>query len=130
MSMKHTYRFDWEEADEMSVVIHIDAEVLKPELAQEINKFMSGHADRLNECEGDIYRVVAQLFASYLMRWALENGGVYCPANGPRGPEYVRDVLEWVGEGWPPAEQCGVTIVSAYVNTPDFSTLTVTVVQP
>lgn len=127
--MKHTYQFDWEEADDMSVVIQVDTDVLKPELAQEINKFMSGHAARLSECEGDIYRVVAQLFASYLMCWALENGGIYCSESGHRGPEFIRDVLDWVGEGWPRYEECGLTIVSAYVNAPDFSTLTATVVQ-
>lgn len=127
--MKHTYKFDWDEAFDMSVVIQIDADVMKPELATEINKFMSGHADRLRECSGDIYMVIAKLFASYFMRWALENGGVYCCDHDPRGPELIRDVLEWVGEGWPPAEQCGLTIVSGYMNAPDFSNMSATVVQ-
>lgn len=127
--MKHTYKFEWDEADGMYVVISVDAEVLKAEMAHEINKFMSGHAARLSECEGDIYLVVAQLFASYLMRWALENGGICCSERGHRGTEFIRDVLDWVGEGWPRYEECGLTIVSAYVNAPDFSTLTATVVQ-
>lgn len=127
--MKRTYKFEWDEADDMSVVISVDTDVLKPELAHEINKFMSGHTSRLKECNDDIYWVVAQLFASYFMRWALENGGVYCCDHDRRGPEFIRHVLEWVGEGWPSVEQCGLTIVSAYVNAPDFSNLSATVVQ-
>lgn len=127
--MKHTYKFDWDEADEMSVIIAVDTDVLPVEMAHEINNFLSSRTARLKECNNDIFRVVARLFASYFMRWALENGGVYCCNHDPRGPEFIRTVLEWVGEGWPPAERCGLTIVSAYVNTPDFSNLTVTVVH-
>lgn len=127
--MKHTYKFEWDEADDMYVVISVDTEVLKAEMAHEINKFLSSHTARLKECNDDIFRVVAQLFASQFMQWALENGGVYCHDHHSRGPEFIRDVLRWVGEGWPPADQCGLTIVRAYVNTPDFSNLTVTVVQ-
>ena len=122
--MKRTFNFAWADQEDIQVSIQVDTDVLTVDVAHEINNFITAPDSRLIECDGDIYRVVAQMFASYLMRWALSNGGAYCNKDDPRGQVFLNNVLEWLREGWPDADKCGLTIVNCFVFTPDFDQLT------
>ena len=123
--MKRTFNFAWADQEDIQVSIQVDTDVLTVDVAHEINNFITAPDSRLAECDEDIYRVVAQMFASYLMRWALSEGGAYCKdKDDPRGKVFLRDVLKWLYEGWPDADKCGLTIVYCSVFTPEFDQLT------
>lgn len=122
--MKRNFEFVWCDQDQIEAVIQVDTDVLTVETAHEINNFITAPAHRLAECDGDIYRVVAQMLASHLFCWALSNGGADCKdKDDPLGQVFLRDVLMWLREGWPSADECGLTIVRCHVFVPDFGSL-------
>ena len=109
MSTERFFEITW---NDMAVVIGVNTSVLTPDVATEINEFLSSPDSRLRQCDGDVYVVVARMFASYFFRWAIEQGGIM----GEYGGSYdgwVKSTLAWVNEGWPAYKECGIRIVSA-----------------
>lgn len=117
MSAQVTIRRFRYNLDFHSVVLAINTSVLTEEMANEINDFLSSPDDRLEKCDGDIYRVVGRMFAFGLIANMLTmGGGTVCKDSSS---EFVRSTLDYFGEGWPDIDQLGITVEDAYVEFPD-----------
>jgi hypothetical protein len=101
------------------VVIEVDLDVLSPSLAKEINGFFVFSDKRLELVDGDAVRAVLLMFGNDAVRYFLHDGGIWL--SGPIGDDNVKvtkDVLDFIGEGWPDFENLGIVIFSACVHAP------------
>ena len=108
--------------DESDLVLEVDTSILTEAMAHEINNFLSEASSRLQTCDGDIYRVVARLFALGAFGYMAEIGGAYIDDRAV-GREFVNSILSKFAEGWPDADELGIFIVEAYVPSFDFNDL-------
>lgn len=121
MSTKPTIRRFRYDLDIHSVILAINTAVLSEEMAHEINNFLSGNEDRLERSDDDVYRVVGRMFAYGLIGYMVTIGGGVVSEDS--GPEFVKSVLDYFGEGWPDADQLGIAIEDAYVEFPEESSM-------
>lgn len=125
MSTERIFKITWDDSEDMSVVIAVDTSILTLDVANEINQFMSSSDHRLRMCDGDVYMLVAQMFAALFFRCAMDVGGATAvglnDAQAKKFSEHwIKRTLVWTIEGWPTYEECGLRIVSAEVDVPTF----------
>lgn len=108
--------------DDKELVLEVDTAVLSEEMAHEINSFLSEADNRLQACDGDVYRVVGRMFALGALGYMAEIGGANFN-DRTVGRTFVLSVLDRFAEGWPSADSLGISIVDAYVPSFDFDDL-------
>jgi len=107
--------------NEAEVVLAVDRTVLTPELATEINNFLSSASERLNEQDGDVVLTVVRMFGSVAIAHMLSEGPAHFGMNRADQSKYwTEKVLELEYEGWPTAEGLGIRIIEACVDIPDY----------
>jgi hypothetical protein len=134
MSNLHLFKIAQDDCNN-EIRLIVDYSILTAEMAAEINNFCGGAAIRMAEERQDVYRVVARSFGVLAMAHMLAEGGADFGAKdkvGDRsaGSVWVDSTLEYVSEGWPDASQLGITIVSAYVECPEFFSVELTELAP
>lgn len=109
------------------VELMVDTDKLTPQLATEINDFLSSPGSRLDAEHGDIERVVVRLFGSFALRFFYEDGGFAIPAtlSEEHSRSLTEELLDWLIEGWPTYDALGIKIIDGLVMCPDFETVTV-----
>lgn len=108
--------------NDFEVELEIDTSILDEATAHEINNFLSSAEDRLETCNGDIYRVVGRMFAEGAFGYMAEIGGASIN-DRETGHEFVASILDWFHEGWPRIDALGISIVSADVPSINFDDL-------
>ncbi len=108
--------------EDCDLVLEIDTSILTEGMAHEINNFITSPEDRLETCDGDIYRVVGRMFALGAINYMAEIGGASIH-DRDLGHQFVVSVLDKFYEGWPGIGELGISIVEAYVPSLDFDDL-------
>lgn len=114
-----TYRVCASDFNNAEVVLKVDHSVLTEELAHEINSFFGDSRYRLLLEGGDAVRTVIRMFGRNVINFAWREGGwSFAVSDDPNG--YAQDVIDWLQEGWPRAEELGISVVSALVENVSF----------
>lgn len=105
------------------VVLEVDMNVLTSVIATEINNFWSGSKDRA--AGKDAINVVLRLFGQSVVRLFLAEGGVFFSEqsgkiSAPIWSEQLRAMEGWGGENGTPYGWCGIRVLSAECELPDF----------
>lgn len=110
--------------DDDEVCLEVDTTVLTEALATEINTFYGNAESRLWHEGGDVVRVVVRMFGANVLQFMSSEGwaDVHEEHSDLRAL-LMKDVLEWLHEGWPDAEGLGISIVEAFVEAPAFDTV-------
>lgn len=123
--MIKTFKVCAEYNDEMFVVLQVDMNKLKAELATEINTFWGDAEHRLFSEDGDVVKAVIRMYGSRLMRMMLAEGG--CSITATRSPlaAQIWTVAMQAEEGWPgpdgtPSGAIGIQVIEAQVEIPGF----------
>ena len=117
------------------VTLEVDLKRLTTERAQQINSFWTGADDRLEEQDGDLVQTVIRMAGHEVMCEVLVDRGAdfgdgekwYCQQTSKK----LHNGEGWGGEsevddfGW-----CGIRVVGAYVQVPDFNDVAVSEVSP
>ncbi|MGG7596764.1 DUF2528 family protein [Pseudomonas sp. WC1] len=117
------------------VTLEVDLKRLTTERAQQINSFWTGADDRLEEQDGDLVQTVIRMAGHEVMCEMLVDRGAdfgdgekwYCQQTSKK----LHNGEGWGGEsevddfGW-----CGIRVVGAYVQVPDFNDVAVSEVSP
>lgn len=118
--MANLQRFTLEDSwKDWNLTLEIDREILTEELATLINEFWSGHDDRLDEADGDVFRAVVKMAAERWVYLLLEDGGgvVREGSQAQIWSEKLHDMEGWGGivKGQP-FGSCGIRLVRADVS--------------
>ncbi|PIK79953.1 MULTISPECIES: DUF2528 family protein [unclassified Pseudomonas] len=107
------------------VTLEVDLNRLTAERAQLINRFWTGHEDRLDEEHEDVVRTVIRLAGQEMICQMLNDGG----ADFSEGNEWLSNSVSkelhnsegWGGEvPWDNFGWCGIRVVAADVQMPMF----------
>lgn len=111
-----------------SVDLEVDHDKLNADLARQINGFWSGDSDRLNEEDGDEVRAVIRFFGVGVIRHLLADGGNFFGQSrrdaGQIYSEEMREEEGWGGEDGTPFGYCGIRVIGADCETPDYDSVT------
>lgn len=117
MSNIKTYRITASDFDWAEVVLQVNHEVLSVEMANEINGFWGGSGWRTIQAKDNPVLAVIRLFGANAISHFLADGGADFTAKDEEHSERLtKDLLDEFGEGWPGAQQLGILIKSAEVN--------------
>lgn len=115
----YTVKASW--FNDAEVTLQVDHDRLTPELATEINSFWSNADCRLAAEDEDVVRTVIRMFGARAIALAMEEGG-WDFGNRPyaAGLRTAKDVIDSYGEGWPNAEELGISVISAAADSVGF----------
>lgn len=110
MSNIKTYKAKASWFNEAEITIQVDHSILTPALAKEINDFWSDASWRLMQESQDVVRTVIRMFSARAIALAMEQGWSFSSHSYERGLQNAEDVIDSFGEGWPKAEELGISI--------------------
>ena len=115
----YTAKASWFEDAE--VTLQVDHDILTAELAKEINDFWGSNGWRLTQEKNDVVRAVIRMFGARTINLAMKQGGWdFSNHDQKKGLSTAQDVIDEDGEGWPKAEELGISISDACVGTVGF----------
>ena len=99
---------------EPEVTLHVNFDILTPELAAEINNFWTDADSRLAAEEGNVLLAVVRMFGEVAIRYFMGDGGA---SFGPITDAYwTEQVIKAQREGWPDVDSLGILITAAEVS--------------
>ncbi len=115
----YTVKASW--FNDAEVSLQVDHSILTPELAKEINDFWSDANYRLLQEDRDVVRVVVRMFGARAIALAMEQGGWDFSNNSPAaGLRTAQEVIDDFGEGWPKAEELGISVIQVAADSVGF----------
>ena len=93
-------RYKLETGMDTSITLEIDTAKMKPELANDINRFWCGADDVLSAADGDVVQAVARRAAGRLLSLLMD---------GYKESAVVEILSEQ--EGWPTLDCIGITVI-------------------
>ncbi len=121
MSTIKTYTVKASWFNDAEVTLQVDHDLLTPELAKEINDFWSDHSYRLLQEGRDVVRVVIRMFGAKTISLAMEQGGWDFSKQSPAaGLRTAQEVIDSYGEGWPNAEELGISVIQVTADSVGF----------
>jgi len=106
----YTVKASW--FNDAEVTLQVDHSILTPELAKEINDFWSDASYRLLQEGQDVVRVVIRMFGARTISLAMEQGGwSFSKQSSVVGLRTAQDVIDSFSEGWPKAEELGISVI-------------------
>lgn len=105
----YTVKASW--FNDAEITLQVDHSILTPALAKEINDFWTGAEFRLMQESQDVERTVIRMFGARAIAFAMEQGWSFSDHSYKRGLENAKDVIDSFGEGWPKAEELGISII-------------------
>ena len=119
----YTVKATW--FNDAEVTLQVDLDLLTTELATEINTFWSNADSRLASEDEDVVRAVIRMFGAGAISLAMEQGGWDFSNNSPvAGLRTAQDVIDSYGEGWPKAEELGISVIHAAAYSVGFDDVT------
>ncbi len=129
---RYVVKDEWKE---YSVTLEVNHTRLTPETATMINNFWGGSEDRL-EGSGDVVKAIIRLFGLRMIHMMLSQGGAIFSLDykSPLFDEHpgkfwsadLQNEEGWGEAGNDPYGYCGIRVVAADVDTPDFEDLVLT----
>lgn len=111
----YTVKASW--FNDAEVTLQVDHDLLTPELATEINGFWSNSGRRLAAEDENVVRAVIRMFGARAIALAMEQGGWdFSNHSREKGLSTAQDVIDRDGEGWPKAEELGISVTDASVD--------------
>lgn len=131
---RYVVKDEWKDFE---VTLEVNHNRLTPEIATQINEFWGGWGDRLiAESSGDVVKTTIRLFGLRMIHVMLSQGGASFGPNAKSplfdehpGKHWSCDLQNeegWGGTGGDPYGWCGIRVVAADVDTPDFEDLVLT----
>ena len=115
----YTVKATW--FNDAEVTLQVDHDLLTAENATEINTFWSNADSRLASEDEDVARAVIRMFGARAISFAMEQGGWdFSNHSRERGFDHAQEVIDRDGEGWPVADELGISIISASVDCVSF----------
>lgn len=115
----YTVKATWVEGAEVTLLV--DHDILTAELAKEINDFWGNNGGRLRQEGNDVVRTVIRMFGARAINLALEQGGwSFSNHDQKKGLDTAQEVVDRDGEGWPKAEELGISVTAASVDSVGF----------
>lgn len=116
-----------DEFRDMTVTLEVDTAKLDVERATLINEFWGDADRRLSSENGDVVRAVVRYFGLQAILIMLEYGGISFGAANRLGSAYwsekVYELEGWGGADETPYGFCGIRVIGADVDAPDFNTV-------
>ena len=111
----YTVKATW--FSDAEVTLQVDHDILTPELAKEINDFWGDANYRLAVTSHDVVHVVIRMFGARTISHAMEQGGWdFSNQAYAVGLRTAQDVIDRDGEGWPKAQELGISVIHAAVD--------------
>ena len=108
----YTVKASW--FNDAEVTLSVDHDLLTPDLASEINTFWSNWDSRLAAEDENVVRAVIRMFGARAISLAMEQGGWdFSNQSHAIGLRTAQDVIDSYGEGWPCAEELGISVIHA-----------------
>ena len=115
----YTVKATW--FNDAEVTLQVDLDLLTTELATEINTFWSNADSRLAAEDEDVVRAVIRMFGARAISLAIEQGGWdFSNQAYVVGLRTAQDVIDSYGEGWPSAEDLGISVIHAAADSVGF----------
>ena len=115
----YTVKASWFNDAEVTLVV--DHDLLTPDLATEINTFWSNSDSRLAAEDENVVRAVVRMFGARAIALAMEQGGWdFSNQSQASGLRTAQDVIDSYGEGWPNAEELGISVIHAAADSVGF----------
>lgn len=115
----YTVKASW--FNDAEVTLQVDHSILTAELAKEINDFWSDASYRLLKEDKDVVRVIIRMFGARTISLAMEQGGWDFSNNSPAaGLRTAQEVIDDFGEGWPKAEELGISVIQVAADSVGF----------
>ncbi len=121
MSNIKTYKVTACWFNDAEVTLQVDHSILTAALAKEINDFWSDADYRLAAQRQDVVQVVIRMFGARTISLAMEQGGWDFFNNSPAARlRTAQEVIDDFGEGWPKAEELGISVIQVEVGSVGF----------
>ncbi|MPS96263.1 DUF2528 family protein [Comamonas sp.] len=121
MSNIKTYAVKASWFNDAEVTLQVDHSILTVELATEINDFWSDSSYRLLKEGKDVVRVIIRMFGARTISLAMEQGGWDFSNSSPAaGLRTAQEVIDDFGEGWPKAEELGISVIQVAADSVGF----------
>lgn len=115
----YTVKASW--FNDAEVTLEVDHDLLTPDLATEINTFWSNADRRLAAEDENVVRAVIRMFGARTISLAMEQGGWDFSNSSPAaGLRTAQEVIDDFGEGWPKAEELGISVIHAAADSVGF----------
>lgn len=115
----YTVKASW--FNDAEVTLKVDHDLLTPDLATEINNFWTNADSRLAAENENVVRVVIRMFGARAIALAMEQGGWDFSNSSPAaGLRTAQEVIDDFGEGWPKAEELGISVIQVAADSVGF----------